>query len=127
MLEVEKALIQEQLENIAANKCSCKIPESNTGTNVCHFRIFILVLMVTVMLVTINLNNHKLISYSTSVTNIDVTSIQYQSKILNFLSLSVEILKTKSIDRKALKVTCKLRTYYIGTKTSDIGQSKFLD
>ena len=73
MLEVEKALIQEQLENIAANKCSCKIPESNTGTNVCHFRIFILVLMVTVMLVTINLNNHKLISYSTSVTNIDVT------------------------------------------------------
>ena len=49
MLEVEKALIQEQLENIAANKCSCKIPESTTGTNICHFRIFTLVLMETVM------------------------------------------------------------------------------
>ena len=34
LLEVEKTLILEQLTNIAVNKCSCKISESTTGTNI---------------------------------------------------------------------------------------------
>ena len=34
LLEVEKALILEQLTNIAVNKCSCTIQESTTGTKV---------------------------------------------------------------------------------------------
>ena len=35
MLEVEKMLIKEQLENINSNKCSCKIFRSPPGKTLC--------------------------------------------------------------------------------------------